>query len=92
MVGDIERNQQIVHGYIRLKDWKTLEALREDWRQMRSRLQESSMGGFEVSPSIQQSTERFLRSSRVCERWIVLLGTFRYPENHTDSARGKGNH
>ena len=44
----------IVHGYIRLKDRKTLEALREDWRQMRSRLQESPMGGFEVSPSIQQ--------------------------------------
>ena len=81
----------IVHGYIRLKDRKTLEALREDWRQMRSRLQESSMGGFEVSPSISNSTERFLRSSRVCERWIVLLGRFAILRA-TQTARGKGNH
>jgi hypothetical protein len=49
----------IVHGYIRLKDRKTLEALREDWRRMRSRLQES-MFGFEVSPSIQQFDREIL--------------------------------
>jgi len=50
----------IVHGYIRLKDRTTLEALREDWRQMRSRLQKSSMGGFEVSPAIQQFDSEIL--------------------------------
>jgi hypothetical protein len=50
----------IVHGYVRLKDRKTLEALREDWRQMRSRLQQSSMGGSEVSPSIQQFDREIL--------------------------------
>jgi hypothetical protein len=50
----------IVHGYIRVKDRATLEALREDWRQMRNRPQESSMGGFEVSPSIQQFDREIL--------------------------------
>ena len=49
-----------VHGYICLKDRTMLEALREDWRQMRSRLQQSSMGGFEVSPSIQQFDREIL--------------------------------
>ena len=76
----------IVDGYIRLKDRKMLEALRENWRQMRSRLQEA-MGGFEVSPSIQQFNREILVIDRFCERWNVLLRTFRYPENHTDSAR-----
>ncbi len=41
-------------GFIRLKDRKKLEALREDWRQMRSRLEESSRGGFDVSRSMEQ--------------------------------------
>jgi hypothetical protein len=55
-----EAMKLIVDGYIRLKDRKRLEALRENWGQMRSRLEESSKGGFEVSPSMKQFDKEIL--------------------------------
>jgi hypothetical protein len=56
-----EAMKLIVDGYIRLKDRKRLEALREDWGLMRSRLEESSKGGFEAAHRWSNSTKRFLR-------------------------------
>jgi hypothetical protein len=50
----------IVDGYIRLKDRKALEALREHHQEMRSRLEVQSNGWFDVSPSIQQFDKEIL--------------------------------
>jgi len=50
----------IVDGFIRLKDRRKLEALRDDWRRMRSRLEGSSKGGFDVSPSMEQFDKEIL--------------------------------
>jgi len=50
----------IVRGYIRLKDRRTLEALREHRQQLRKSLEERSKGWFDVSGSIKQFDEEIL--------------------------------